>query len=139
MNLQKLHAALEQAGLPICGIDQNMTISWATTPTPQQLAGAQDIIRTFDPNKPLQSEVKAMRSKLLTATDWVVLPDNSLSEEQKIEWIVWRAKLRDWKRPEQDCPIPPNEYEYCLLELWDAINHKPYWGVSESEINIMGL
>lgn len=87
--------------------------------------GEKDLIDKyyFEENYQLLDQ-KAMRTLLLQATDWTVLPDNNLTEEEKIEWIVWRSNIREWKS-DDNCPIPPNENEYCLIELWDNQLHKP--------------
>lgn len=66
---------------------------------------------------------KEIRANLLIATDWTELPSARLTDEQRAAWLRWREDVRDWKT-DIDCPIPPNESEYCLQELWDAEKHK---------------
>src|SRR6056300_294757 len=65
---------------------------------------------TYDPNTKMliedttksegvkSSDFKILRSKrdrLLTETDWTQCPDNSLSDEERIKYQVYRQKLRD--------------------------------------------
>lgn len=62
-------------------------------------------------------KIRSHRNKLLSETDWTQLPDNSLSQEQKDQWVGYRQKLRDitedvnnvqWpRRPDQ----PESEHE----------------------------
>lgn len=63
---------------------------------------------------------KDARAALLAATDWTELPS-----QDKPEWVAWRQAVREWKQADVDCPIPPNENEYCLQEIWDLEAHKP--------------
>ena len=65
-----------------------------------------------------QQRQKEARAKLLTATDFFELPSH-----KRLDWIEWRQAVRDWKQGE--CPVPPNETEYCLNDLWDSGLHKP--------------
>lgn len=118
LNLKKLDKKLREMGLTIHGVDANGVITWINSPTPQQVEQAKFIIDNFDENVPLLSEILDARAKLLTATDWTELP----SQDRK-DWIEWRKLVREWKQGE--CPIPPNENEYCLKDIWDIENHKP--------------
>ena len=59
--------------------------------------------------------MKQDRNLRLTASDWSVLPDNGLSEEDKAPWLAYRQQLRDlpshteWPFvPEEDLPVSPS-------------------------------
>lgn len=59
--------------------------------------------------------MKQDRNMRLTESDWSVLPDNGLSEEDKAPWIAYRQQLRDitshaeWPFvPEEDLPTSPS-------------------------------
>lgn len=67
------------------------------------------ILASLDYTEILREE----RNRLLTLCDWTQLPDVKISEENLIEWKVYRQKLRDLpkttlnpKNPEW--PQPPN-------------------------------
>ncbi len=42
--------------------------------------------------------IREKRNKLLAESDWVMLPDAPLSEEQRLEWMRYRQALRDLPR-----------------------------------------
>ena len=50
-----------------------------------------------DTNSPnlSQAEFREWRNKLLTESDWTVLPDSPLSADKQAEWKTYRQKLRD--------------------------------------------
>lgn len=39
--------------------------------------------------------IRAKRNALLSTSDWTVLPDSPLSEEEKTKWIKYRKELRE--------------------------------------------
>lgn len=43
----------------------------------------------------VQAEVRQMRDKLLSASDWTQVADAPLTSEQKQNWINYRQQLRD--------------------------------------------
>ena len=51
-------------------------------------------LSTNSPNLSL-AEFREWRNKLLTESDWTVLPDSPLSADKQAEWKTYRQKLRD--------------------------------------------
>jgi hypothetical protein len=47
-----------------------------------------------------ENNKRATRNQLLSASDWTVLPDSPLTDEEKSAWIIYRQELRDF--PSQD-------------------------------------
>ena len=47
------------------------------------------------PAELVAAEVRAQRARLIAESDWVVLPDVSMSDETKAAWISYRQALRD--------------------------------------------
>jgi hypothetical protein len=47
-----------------------------------------------------ENNKRATRNQLLSASDWTVLPDSPLTDEEKFAWIIYRQELRDF--PSQD-------------------------------------
>lgn len=47
--------------------------------------------------------LREMRDVLLKESDWTQVPDNTLSEEIKNDWRIWRQSLRDITNT---CPTP---------------------------------
>lgn len=43
----------------------------------------------------LISYVRSERDKLLSSSDWTVLPDSPLDDVKRSEWVVYRQALRD--------------------------------------------
>ena len=43
----------------------------------------------------IRNQIRKERNTLLAKSDWTQLPDNSLSEEKKNQWIAYRKQLRD--------------------------------------------
>jgi hypothetical protein len=56
-------------------------------------------IITVAPSAPtkeqLLTQIRFTRNKLLAASDWTQLPDNTLTAEQKVDWAKYRQELRD--------------------------------------------
>lgn len=52
--------------------------------------------------------LRGRRNELLTACDWTMLPDSSLSDAQKDEWIAYRQALRDLPSTASK-PLPTSE------------------------------
>lgn len=46
-------------------------------------------------NRDYWAELRFLRDLRLTQCDWTQLPDNSLTEEQKVTWQAYRQELRD--------------------------------------------
>lgn len=42
-----------------------------------------------------QQELRRIRQRLLSQSDWTQFPDSPLTEAQKVEWQVYRQSLRD--------------------------------------------
>ena len=43
----------------------------------------------------IRDRIRVDRNKLLEQSDWSQLPDNSLTAEEKNEWVQYRQQLRD--------------------------------------------
>ena len=43
----------------------------------------------------IRNSIRQDRNDLLAQSDWTQLPDNSLTAEQKNEWVQYRQQLRD--------------------------------------------
>jgi hypothetical protein len=39
--------------------------------------------------------IRSYRNDLLTRCDWTQLPDNTLTDEERLQWTVYRQTLRD--------------------------------------------
>jgi hypothetical protein len=46
-------------------------------------------------NRDYLAELRILRDFRLTQSDWTQLPDNTLTEEQKVAWQAYRQELRD--------------------------------------------
>ena len=67
----------------------------------------QFVVTTFDDDYWMQV-LRGRRNELLTACDWTMLPDSSLSDAQKDEWIAYRQALRDLPSTASK-PLPTSE------------------------------
>lgn len=56
--------------------------------------------------------IRAQRNILLTESDWTQLPDSPLTNQQQIEWQIYRQQLRDVTLADSPygigLPIPPD-------------------------------
>ena len=43
----------------------------------------------------IRNRIREDRNKLLAQSDWSQLPDNSLTAEERNEWVQYRQQLRD--------------------------------------------
>lgn len=43
----------------------------------------------------IRNRIREDRNKLLARSDWSQLPDNSLTAEERNEWVQYRQQLRD--------------------------------------------
>lgn len=43
----------------------------------------------------IRNRIRQDRNKLLAQSDWSQLPDNSLTAEERNEWVQYRQQLRD--------------------------------------------
>lgn len=50
--------------------------------------------------------IRNIRDKFLQDSDWAVLPDSPLTEEQKQQWIQYRSELRDLPEKYKDSGQP---------------------------------
>lgn len=46
-------------------------------------------------NNAIRNRIRIDRNKCLAESDWTQMPDNSLTEEQRNEWLEYRQQLRD--------------------------------------------
>jgi hypothetical protein len=73
----------------------NDVISWKDErPQPSE----KDIEKTISKLPALEAEKnkKISRNSLLAHSDWTVLPDSPLSEEEAAAWVYYRQQLRDF-------------------------------------------
>lgn len=66
-------------------------------------------------------EIKLIRNKLLSETDWTQLPDVALSDSEKQAWALYRQELRDlfttnvpsyFEGNSNFWPTPPERFNY---------------------------
>jgi len=79
---------------------QTQELSWDS-------ANLQFVVTTFDDDYWMEV-LRSRRNELLRACDWTILPDSSLSDAQKDEWIAYRQALRDLPSTASK-PLPTTE------------------------------
>lgn len=88
----------------------------------------------------LLTALREMRDVLLKESDWTQVPDNTLSEEIKNDWRIWRQGLRDITNT---CPTPipyvvdlgatPSVGRPKTWDNWDIDAGAPGWIVRPDE------
>lgn len=67
------------ASTPVVPANTEKIMAMVTKPSPSQIASA----------------VRAQRDKLLTVTDWTMIPSAALTPEQSAQWHIYRQVLRN--------------------------------------------
>ena len=55
----------------------------------------QELLETPNYTETILQEIRLMRNRLLTESDWTQLSDSPLSQEEKGLWSIYRQELRD--------------------------------------------
>jgi len=59
------------------------------------------------------AEIKKIRNRILSESDWAMMSDNGLDEDTKQKWVAYRQELREW----------PKKHDFNLI--WSADIPKP--------------
>lgn len=57
------------------------------------------LLRDLDSNKEEldQFSLYECKKQFLTSTDWMLVADSPLTEQERNQWISWRQRIRDWQ------------------------------------------
>lgn len=79
----------------------------------------------------------------LGVTDWMMIPDSPLTEQERNQWILWRQRIRDWEStgdPMEDLnlkfPVPP-ELDRHGVDIRDIIDGYEIFKLNKVKLQAM--